>query len=372
MKVTQKRSLVRAFSVWGVWRFALSLWGYVAWRMGLIQSDAGREWLHGIVPAMEGPRAALVDIWLRWDTVHYLRILRSGYGPDERSAFFPVYPLTGKVAASILGGDNLLGLLLVSNLAAIGSFYLIDQLAQAEKLQTDRYPVIVNVVFYPAAFFLIVAYPQSLVLFLSLAAYLAQRRNWLLVSFTFALIAGLTHSTASALAILLFVSALGTEGRRITRFLPAIGPLLGIVMFMLWRDQAGYPSYQALQMTMSSREIGFGIELQGVMSPGVWLLRGWPNLLALFIGIGSILWAYRIRKRDWAAFEAALLVIPILSAPSFEPLDGLARYALLGFPAFFAISDWLPRGWKRLVLFALAVGGNLYLSGLFIMWGFIG
>ncbi|MDF1500609.1 MAG: hypothetical protein P1P76_09075 [Anaerolineales bacterium] len=143
-------------------------------------------------------------------------------------------------------------------------------------------------------------------------------------------------------------------------------------MFMLWRDQAGYPSYQALQMTMSSREIGFGIELQGVISPGIWLLRGWPNLLALLIGIGSILWAYRIRKRDWAAFEAALLVIPILSAPSFEPLDGLARYALLGFPAFFAISDWLPRGWKRLVLFALAVGGNLYLSGLFIMWGFIG
>jgi len=372
MEHIHRRSLTRAITIWSLWRFVLSLWGYSIWRMGLIQPDAGREWLHGLAPAMEGARAALVDIWIRWDSVHYLRIIQFGYGPDERSAFFPMYPLIGKAFGYILGGENMLGLLIVSNLAAIGSFFLIDQLAQMETFQANKYPVVSNLVFYPAAFFLLVAYPQSLVLLFSLAAYLAQKKQMLLITFALGLVAGLTHSTALALTILLIVNAFDSEKRRKIWFLSAFGPVLGIMLFMAWRVHAGYPSYQDLQWTMSSRSIGLGINLEDVMTPGTWLLRGWPNLLALILGVGAILWAYRNRKRDWAAAEATLLMIPILSAPSFEPLDGLARYALVGFPIFFALSHWLPSGWKRLILLTLAIGGNLYLCGLFIMWGFIG
>jgi len=366
------RSLLRAITTWSVWRVGLSFWGYFIWWKGLINPEGGREWLYGIEPAIEGARAGLIDIWMRWDTVHYLRIIQDGYGPDERSAFFPLYPFIGKAFGFVLAGNNLLGLLLVSNLAAIGCFYLIDSLEQIEDYKVKSHPVVSNLIFYPAAFFLIVAYPQSLVLLFSLAAYLAQKKNLLLLSFILGIVAGLTHSTALALTILLIANALADKRIRKIKFITAFGPVLGIVIFMAWRMQAGYPMYQELQWTMSNRSIGFGIDLEGVMTPGVWLLRGWPNLLAFFMGVGSVLWAYRNHKLEWAAYEAALLMIPVMSAPSFEPFDGLARYALIGFPVFFALSTWISNGWWRLILFALAIGGNLYLSGLFIMWGFIG
>lgn len=376
IKPLAKQSRVHSFKsallVWSVWRALLSLWGFAIWRIGLIQPNAGREWLHGFTPAVSGARAALIDLWMRWDSVHYLRIIQAGYGPDERSAFFPLYPFLGKLFGFFMGGDNLLGLLLVSNLAAIGCFFLIDRLAQTIKLRNERQSVVANLVFFPSAFFLIVAYPQSLVLFFSLAAYAAQRKKQLAVSFLCGLAAGLTHSTALPVAVLLLTDAILRRRKHKLWFLTALGPVFGIGCFIAWRTNVGFPPYNEVQWVMSNRAIGLKIDLQGVMTPLTWLIRGWPNLLALCFGIGAIIWSYRRRQLDWFWFLLILIVIPIISAPGFEPLDGFARYLLVGFPVYLALSSWLPRGWKRLGLLSLAIGMNLYLSGLFIMWGFIG
>ena len=354
--------------VWGVWRAVLSLWGYLIWRLGLIGPDAGREWLHGIRPATEGIRAALVDIWLRWDTVHYVRIIQDGYGPDERSAFFPLYPFLGKAFNLLSGGDEVLGLLVASNLAAIGSFALLDHLSQS----VEPHPILKNLVFYPSAFFLLVAYPQSLVLFFSLAAYVSQRKRLIGLTFLLGLAAGLTHPTAISLSVLLFINALGFKRQRWPWLLVALAPMLGMGAFMAWRIWSGYPSFQVLLSSIWGKTVEVGVDLTGMMTARIWLARGWPNLLALLLGIGAFTWSYKRKLYDWLGFLAALLIIPILTAPAFEPLAGLGRYALAAFPVYFAISTWLPGGWKRVALLALAIGANLYLSGLFVLWGFIG
>jgi hypothetical protein len=369
---SRRASLWRAAIAWTIWRVFFTLWGYAVWSAGILQPDSGREWLQGLRPATDGLRGALVDIWLRWDTVHYLRIIEVGYGPDERSAFFPLYPFLGRVAGWLFGGENLLGLLLVSNLAALGAFYLFDRLSLKEGPQEKTPKVLFSLVFYPTFFFLLIAYPQSLVLFLSLATYLAARKQRPIMSFFFGIAAGLTHSTAIPLVLLLMARTLMDKERRWVSFLPAIGPMLGFAVFLIWRMNMGYPSYLDLQWSMSGRQIGLGIDLGEVLTPWVWFVRGWHNLLVLTLGVGAILWALRKHKFDWVLFLVILLIIPVVSAPGFEPLDGLARYALTGFPIFFAISDWIPKGRGRPFLLGLAVGANLYLSGLFMLWGFIG
>jgi hypothetical protein len=365
-------SLRRALFTWCIWRGVLSIWGYAIWRFGFILPQAGKEWLHGFHPALDGPRAALIDIWLRWDTVHYLRIIQDGYGPDERSAFFPFYPALGRLIGFLTGGDNLLGLLLVSNLATIGCFFLIDRLAQTMKPGTGRQLVIFDLAFIPSAFFLIAAYPQSLVLFLSLAAYMAQRKGLPVVSTLSGFAAGLTHSTALPLVILLLIESLSHPKKHRLWILSALGPLLGIGCFIAWRAYAGFPSYNEVQWSMSSRTIGLTIDFEGIMTVWTWLIRGWPNLLTLLYGMGAMIWCYRRERMDWFWYLFILTMIPIISAPGFEPLDGLARYLLVGFPMYFAFSSWFPGGWKRLLLLSLTIGMNLYLSGLFLMWGFIG
>jgi hypothetical protein len=366
------QSLRRALYAWGIWRFALSLWGYVLWRMGWVHPDAGIEWLHGMHPATNGVRAALVDLWLRWDTVHYLRIIQEGYGPDERSAFFPLYPLLGKVSGSITGGDGLLGLLLVSNMAAIGSIFLLDRLAHTTKQPLIRPTIIYDLVFYPLAFFLFVAYPQSLVLFLALGAYFSQLNRHPLMTFLFGLAAGLTHSTALPLTALLLLRALGFKERRWPWLLISLAPLLGIAGFIAWRYYVGFPPFQVLLGSIWGKTVGLGIDVTSEMKPWTWLFRGWPNLVVLFLGLGTIYWCYKNRLLALAGYQAVLLLIPILTAPSFEPLAGMARYALVGFPMYFVLSSWHPQGRKRLAFLALAAGVNLYFCGLFIMWGFIG
>lgn len=365
-------SIQRALTIWSVWRIALSLWGYLIWRMGLILPEAGRQWLHGFHPASEGIRAALVDIWLRWDTVHYLRIMQAGYGPDERSAFFPLYPLLSKVFGYLAGGDDLMGLLLVSNLAAIGCFVLLDRLAQSMTPQSASHAVINYLVFYPAAFFLLVAYPQALVLVFSLAAYLCQRKRRLGLAFLFGLAAGLTHSTALPLTVLLLVDSLPARREHRLWWLAALAPLLGIAGFLAWRSYASFPSYSSVQWVMSGRQLGLAVDFRGVMTLWLWFVRGWPNLLALVLGLGTIVWSYRRREFAWAWFLLVLVLIPTLGAPIFEPLDGLARYALVGFPIFFALPAWLAPSQGRKLLLALAIATNLYLSGLFVLWGFVG
>lgn len=369
---SSRASLLRAGLAWMVWRVMLSIWGVVVWSSGLITPDAGGEWLHGLVPSTEGLRGALVDIWMRWDTVHYLRIIQSGYGPDERSAFFPLYPFLGKGFGWLLGGENLLGLLMVSNLAVVGAFYLLDRLALHEWKVEKSSSVLVSVAFYPASFFLLVAYPQSLVLFLSLGAYLTARNGRYGISVLFGLAAGLTHSTAIPLMALLLVDTLQANDRRWFSFLPAAGPLLSFFGFLLWRTSMGYPSYADLQWTMSGRQIGLSFEFGEILTPSLWLARGWHNLLVLALGLLAIRYSLRKKKFGWAVFLLVLLILPIVSAPGFEPLDGLARYALVGFPLYFALSDWIPAGRLKVLLLGLAVGANLFLSGLFMLWGFIG
>jgi hypothetical protein len=365
-------SLLDALKLWGVWRLGLSLWGLILWRAGLILPGAGQRWLHGLRPAVEGARAALIDIWLRWDTVQYLRIIQSGYGPDDRSAYFPLYPQLGKIFGAPFGGDGLLGLLLVSNLAAIGCFLMLDQLARATGMSTDHLRIPVATVFYPAAFFLLVAYPHSLLLLLILAAALAQRQGRMTLTFICGLMAGLTHATGLALAALLLVNTWRMRERRLTGFLGALGPVFGMAAFLGWRAWVGYPPIGELIGEVWGRSIGVIMELQGVLTARIWLLRGWPNVLVLGLGLGAAFWSYRRHRYGWAVMQAVVLLIPILSAPGFEPLAGLARYAVIGFPTYFALAHWLPPGRARRLALVPAAGVNLFLCGLFLLWGFVG
>jgi len=48
-----------------------------------------------IPPIENGIAAPLLGVWLRWDVVHYLRIVLFGYNQLDLTAFYPVYPLPG-------------------------------------------------------------------------------------------------------------------------------------------------------------------------------------------------------------------------------------------------------------------------------------
>jgi hypothetical protein len=365
-------SWLRAIITWAILRASLTLWGAAIWALGWLPTDVGREWLYGLRPATHGLRAVLLDLWVRWDTVHYIRVVRFGYGPDERSAFFLLYPILGRVTSLFVGSDGLLGLLLVSNLAALVTFFLLDRVALAYGFERKRSFVLACLVLYPTAVFLLAAYPQSLLLALTLACALAIRQGKAVLTFVLGIAAGLTHPTALPLTLYVAATAFQKTKQRLAWLLVALGPVLGIGLFLAWRIHQDYPPYSELLHNVWGRQTLLAVRTSEMLTGPVWLARGWPNLLALVLGFVAVVWAFRNAKTTLGFYQAGLLILLVLSGTKYEPLAGLARYSLIGFPLFLALSDLIPQGRIRLLLLGLAIGIQLYISGLFLLWGFVG
>jgi hypothetical protein len=361
---------------WLIQRILLSLWGAIISDLGPLPVQVGPDAMHGVEAIVDGWRGAWLGVWQRWDAIHYFRIAHLGYGPDERSAFFPLYPLLGRGVGRLLG-DEFIGLLLVSNLAAIAAYALLYKLADEVDLPLSPRRALVGLALFPSAFFLLAAYPQSLLLLLALATGLAaRRRRWGWVFLT-GLLAGLTHSTGMALSLLVVAFAGWPLKRKAWRvYLAATGPMLGVLAFVLWRGWQGYPPLTELLGGVWGRQPLLVWLLAGGSSEfigwALWLTRNWSSVLALGLALGALVWGWRRLSRSNWLYLCALTAFLVMSGTRYEPLSGLARYMLAGFPLWLAAGVWLERKGVRLAWTAVGVGGQMLLSALFFVWGFVG
>lgn len=361
---------------WLIQRVGLSLWGLVVTILIPLPAAAGSESLHGVEAIVAGWRGAWLGVWQRWDAIHYYRIASLGYGPDERSAFFPLYPLLGRWIGRPLG-DEFLGLLVVSSLAAMAAYGLLFKLAEEDELPLSPGRVLAGLALFPSAFFLLAAYPQSLLLLLALATALAARRGRWGWAFLAGLLAGLTHSTALALPLLVAALAGWPPERKAWKgYLAATGPMWGVLGFVLWRDWQGYPPLTDLLGGVWGRQpmliwlLGSGSS--DFIGWSIWLTRNWSSLLALGLALAALVWGWRrLNRAEWL-YLCGLTVFLVMGGTRFEPLSGLARYMLAGFPLWLAVGAWLDRKPVRLTWTAIGVGGQMLLSALFFLWGFVG
>src|SRR5579859_776663 len=129
------------------------------------------------------PLAFLVDPWHRWDTGWYLKIAAHGYAPADGTVIFaPLYPLLMAASGKLVGGDMLLGGMLVSSIACLGFLILFYKLVVLETA-SDRIARLTLFAFvaFPTAFYLMGGYTESTFLVFVAGAFLAARRErwWL-------------------------------------------------------------------------------------------------------------------------------------------------------------------------------------------------
>src|SRR5437867_6654566 len=71
-------------------------------------------------------RRDLIHAFANWDGRWYCRILENGYVYDPRKpssvAFFPGYPLLGRVVSDVSASDSQTALLVISHLCLLGAF----------------------------------------------------------------------------------------------------------------------------------------------------------------------------------------------------------------------------------------------------------
>jgi hypothetical protein len=121
----------------------------------------------------------LLNVWGRWDAVHYLTIATQGYQGTDM-AFFPLFPLLIRILGSLVGNHLIAGLLISNASFFFGLLYLYKLLEHEYDRSVAR-RAIFYVSIFPSAFFFSAVYTESLFFMLTVASfyYMRSHRWWI-------------------------------------------------------------------------------------------------------------------------------------------------------------------------------------------------
>lgn len=158
-----------------------------------------------------------LQIWNRWDTIHYLNIAENGYGTDPAREILiiwpPLYPWLIRALHWLPGGYLGAGLLIsfVSYLLAVVGLY---RLAGLDFPREVSMRAVIYLSIFPSAYFLHAAYTEALFLALVVWSFLSARRGHWAWAGLLAGLASFTRITAFGLfPALLFEYLLQKEFR---------------------------------------------------------------------------------------------------------------------------------------------------------------
>lgn len=141
-------------------------------------------------------------IWGVWDSGWYLDIAEFGYAAAGRTdpailnqanyAFFPLYPLTMRALGPLVGGPFNAGLI-VSNICLVASCFALRRLVALDHDPATAGRAVRYLILFPTAFVLSGVFSESMFLALTLAAFLAVRRDRLFLAGAAGFLAALTR-----------------------------------------------------------------------------------------------------------------------------------------------------------------------------------
>ena len=241
----------------------------------------------GSVPARIGAGSGwAIDLWGRWDSGWFLRIVDHGYAePHFTAAFFPLYPGFVRVVAWPLGGRDVLAGVLVSLAASAVAVVLLYELARDLLDEEDARRSVVYLLVFPTTLFLCAVYSESLYLALSIGTFLAATRGkWLIAG----VLCGLAILTRSAGVILLAPLAMiawqsSDRSRALTRAAIAL-PVAALWPLYLWIRF----SDPILFLHAQHEHFGRHLSAAGPLG-GIWygLVAGWNGLRQYFGPTGA-------------------------------------------------------------------------------------
>lgn len=368
-------------TVWFISSLLIQAWGTLIWSLRLINPENMSSRYFGVAPITVGLHGAILGIWQRWDAIHYQRIAQSGYTNEVLSAFFPLYPLLGRLVASITHTHVLVGLLVVANLAYAGSLILLYRLT-AEWFDPDlAHYTTVFLALFPYAYFLHAPYTEAPALALITAAlYAARRRRWITAGLI-GLFAGLVRASVFPLVgALLWIAWEDRKrlpySRQILHCALAAAPIVGNGLFILWRMVQGFPPLQQTMQKYWMRSLAppweVVVEVFKAYRAQELALDFWFNIITLLIVAALNLWGWKLLPPALRIFQVSLIGFFLLNSVPHAPLQSFGRYTLILFPNYILLAAWAKTPARRLA----AVGGlgflQLMLAGMFFMWWFTG
>jgi hypothetical protein len=320
-----------------------------------------------------------IDMWGRWDSDWYLRIIKHGYqvtgyatGEYTSLAFFPIYPETVRLLYRLLptawqGDQSALVLgIIVSNLCMVGALavlYWHVRVRFNDRAMAQR--TVAYLLAFPTAFFLGCVYSESTFMLLAVMTYhMGWRRRWMLAGLLGALLSA-TRPTGILLLLPLLWMKAEEAGFELRPFLRRIG-WLGLV-------PTGFFTY-GLYLWHLTGDVGAVFRVQRAwlreLSSPLALLQAPPTdyghlvhldraLILAFVAAA----AWLTSRRAWRADGLVICAVVASFLFTGTPLSA-SRYLLVAFPVFVWLAERRADGTGRAYLsMAIAVQ-----SGLWVLW----
>lgn len=334
--------------------------------------------------------------WAGFDGVHYLTIAVKGYlQTGNIQAFFPVYPYL--VHFLTIGNEVLTGLL-VSHVFTFLSMIMLYKLAALDSTWIRKHIgyLVLAVLTFPTAFYLISMYTESLFLFLVLLAfYNARKKRWIIATLL-AVVVTATRITGVFLIPALMVEAY-VQRENSTRLpiktwvLLSLGSL-GILSFMafLWKNfndplyffhvQKVFNPGRQETLVLFPQVVYRYIKIFLAVKPDSWMFYTYIHeFVATLLSLGVFVWMLikRYIKKDESLWMVrGSYMVYALGSFFISPLTGtftsMPRYILVLFPLLFLIAQLSSKHkkvyWAIIVVNAVLLCLNvmLFLQGRWI------
>lgn len=291
-------------------------------------------WLIGlmIILFISGDRQSLN----RWDSGHFLGIAENGYRFEFQYAFFPLFPLLINAFSNIFNIPFIFSGVLVNFSSTILIIFFLYKLLEKEFKKEIAIKSVVAFLLFPASFFLLTPYSESVfILFVILSSLFLQRKKYLFVSI-FVILACLTRLAGVALipAVLLEVYLIKkkTKDMYFLLLLP-----LGLLIYVSYLYiNTGHPFYFLEAEKYWKRDLtipGAGIVITIEEFIKTQEFQKLIDLLFTIFGIGLVLRSIKFLKPSFAMYGVISLLLPLFT----PTLSSMPRFLLPIFPIFILI-----------------------------------
>jgi Gpi18-like mannosyltransferase len=330
----------------------------------------------GLNPVSGRAEQLLLEVWQRWDVIHYQRIAAQGYTDLESSVFPPLFPALTKVVGTVLGGHHLLAALLVSNLCFLVALVYFFKLTQVDYDREVARRATLYLAIFPTAFFFFVPYSESLFfLLVMLFFYAARHQRWAAASVA----AGLAAFTR--VQGLVLIVPLSYEWLRYTGFnLRRAGSLVLLIVpvlippaaFVLSRHLVGYPPLSSVLETYWHTTVGAPwhnfANLMGRLASNRLTANDLVDaVIALPFLVVTLVSLFKSRL-SYSLYSAATLAVVTSMVYPDLPLMNLPRHWLLLFPTFIFMAVQAKRPNIRRCIVYSSAPLLLLLTGMFVQW----
>jgi hypothetical protein len=311
----------------------------------------------------------LLNVWGRWDAVHYLEIATRGYQGTDM-AFFPLFPLLIHILGTLVGNHLIAGLL-ISNACFFFGLLFLYKLLEHEYDRAVARRAIFYVSIFPSAVFFSAVYTEALFFMLTVASvYYMRSRRWLLAG-AIGFFAAMTRVEGVLLAIPFLLEWLGQfkgkVGATPAKRSLAMGALipLGLFVYMayLWVLR-GDPLYFSHVQAHWHRHLAppwvsviNSIHSMVHATQGATIANQGLELGFTLLMIGVLIGGWKRLRPSFIAYMALSILVPM----STSSLMSMPRFALVLFPMFGILARWGDRPWVN----TLIVAFSLPLLGLF-------